>query len=212
MLGIIRVLTTADEAVLGEHSRLMRASHGIESSSHCISGQPHGIYNDHTEVVAIPKIVALAQALAAEDDIDAIAISCAADPALLEAREAVEIPVLGAGECGAHMAMMVADHVAVIGIGDEIPAPMKAILGDRLHSYRVSPTHRRSTDLFADDALASLTQVAQQAVAEGAGAILFACTGFSTIGLRGHLASKISVPVIDLVEAQATAYSLITKV
>lgn len=211
MLGIIRVLTTADEAVLGEHSRLMRASHGIESVSQCIADQPHGIYDDETETVAVPKIVALAKELAAREDVDVVSISCAADPALAEARAAVDVPVLGAGECGAHAAMMVADRVAVIGIGDDAPPRMRAILGERFHSYRVSPGHRRSTDLFAEDALESLTGVAQQAIDEGAGAILFACTGFSTIGLKDHLASRVSVPVIDLVQAQANAYSLIAK-
>ncbi|WP_025105341.1 aspartate/glutamate racemase family protein [Microbacterium paraoxydans] len=211
MLGIIRVLTTTDEAVLGEHSRLMRESHGIDSVSRCIADQPHGIYNDESEAVAAPKILELAAELGSRPDVDAISISCAADPALIEARSALDIPVFGAGECGAYAAMMVADRVAVIGIGDDLPERMRTILGDRFHSYRVSPEHRRSTDLFADDALDALTRLAQQAVDEGAGAILFACTGFSTIGLQAHLASSIQIPVIDLVQSQAVAYSLISK-
>ncbi|MGO3832605.1 MAG: aspartate/glutamate racemase family protein [Microbacteriaceae bacterium] len=211
MLGIIRVLSTTDEQVLQEHARLMEESHGFIAHTECIADQPHGIYDDASEAIAVPKIVELAHKLEARGDIDAVSISCAADPALAAAREAVRIPVLGAGECGAHAAMMVADKVAVIGISDDTPPRMRAILGDRFHSYRVSERHRRSTDLFADDALEALHVEAQHAANEGANAILFACTGFSTIGLKDYLAPRLQIPVIDLVQAQANAYSLIQK-
>lgn len=211
MLGIIRVLTTTEEQVLQEHTRLIGESHGFTSYTECIENQPYGIHDDESETLAIPKIVELAQKLEARGDIDAVTISCAADPALDTAREAVHIPMLGAGECGAHAAMTVADQIAVLGIGNDVPPRMRSILGERFHSYRVSEMHRRSTDLFAKDALESLRTKAQDAVNQGAGAILFACTGFSTIGLKDYLAPTLSVPAIDLVQAQANAYSLIAK-
>lgn len=211
MLGIIRVLTSNDQQVLHEHSRLMEKSHGIVSHTECIDDQPDGVYDDESEAQAIPKIIALAQQLAARGDIDAITISCAADPGLEPARKAIDIPVLGAGECGAHAALTVADRIAVLGIGHDVPPRMRAILGDRFHSYRNSVAHRRTTDLFATDAFESLLAQAQEAEEGGADAVLFACTGFATVGLRTFLAATLSIPVIDLVHAQANAYSLITR-
>ena len=58
-LGIIRVLTTTDDRVLGEHGRLLERDYGIRSLSQCIPDQPRGIHDAQTEALAIPKILAL---------------------------------------------------------------------------------------------------------------------------------------------------------
>src|SRR5699024_9670261 len=106
MLGIVRVLTTDQEDVLQEHGKRIKEIFQIESASQCIPYQPTGIYDDESEAVSIPKIVELVQQMAEDEKIDAITISCAADPALDEANAVVNIPVLGAGVCGAHAASM----------------------------------------------------------------------------------------------------------
>lgn len=211
MLGIIRVLTTDQKDILQEHSKKMKDYYNIDSITRCIPSQPNGIYNDISEKKAIPKIVKLAIEMVIDKDIDAITISCAADPGLNETRKAVEIPVLGAGVSGALAASMVGNKVGVIGITEEPPAQMKAELGDRFHSSSFSPKLRKTTDLYSEDAKEVLLGVAKKVIQSGADVILFACTGFSTIRLKDFLVEQINVPVIDLVEAQAIAYQLIER-
>src|SRR5699024_6956427 len=147
----------------------------------CIPDQPNGIYDDESEAISISKIVELAQQMAKDEKINAITISCAADPALDEANEVVDIPVLGAGVCGAHAASMVGKHVGVIGITEEAPTRMKEELEQRFHSYSLAPNLRQTTDLFSEHAKEELLKVVESSIQCGADVILFACTGFSTI-------------------------------
>lgn len=211
MLGIIRVLTTENENVLLEHGRRIEAQTGIATLSRCIQDQPHGIHDEATELIAEPKILALAKELEAEPGVQALAISCAADPGLTLVREHTDLPVIGAGQAGAFAARMVGEKIAVIGILDEPLPRMRAALGEAFHSYRYSPAHRKATDLFEDSAKPALLRLAEDARREGADVILFACTGFSTIDLKSYLAEQITIPIIDLVEAQATALTLLTS-
>lgn len=211
MLGIIRVLTTSDEGVLLEHGDRLKENFGFSTKTRCIPSQPNGIYDEQSEKIAIPKIVALAKKMAREVEIDALTISCAADPALEEARDAVNVPVLGAGICGAHAACMVGSNVAVIGITDQVPMGIKNELGDKFFSYSFATTLRKTTDLFQADAKEKLLHIAEEAIKAGADVILFACTGFSTIRLKDYLINYLNVPVIDLVDAQGIAYQLIER-
>ncbi|GGA91365.1 aspartate/glutamate racemase family protein [Ornithinibacillus halotolerans] len=209
MIGIIRVLTTNQEDVLQEHGKRLQELYHLDSISRCIPSQPNGIYDDSSEEIAIPKIIELAKQMEDEGKVDVLTISCAADPALEEARRNVNIPVLGAGVCGAHAASMVGSKVGIIGITDKPPLRMKQELGEKYYSYSFSPTLRKTTDLFREDAKAELLRLVQNVVDTGADTILFACTGFSTIRLKDYLANQIAVPVIDLVEAQGIAYQII---
>lgn len=211
MLGIIRVLTTAQEEILQEHGESMKENFQIDSVTRCIPDQPNGIFNDESEIIAIPKITQLAHQMAKEEKIDAITISCAADPALDEAREVVDIPILRAGICGAHAASMVGENVGIVGITEAPPIRMKEELGQRFYSHSFSPKLRKTTDLFTEHAKAELLHVVESTIQSGADVILFACTGFSTIRLKDYLVKHIHVPVIDLVEAQGIAYQLIRK-
>ncbi|WP_077302183.1 aspartate/glutamate racemase family protein [Virgibacillus pantothenticus] len=211
MLGIIRVLTTKDNQVLQEHGSRLTELYGIRSTSICIGSQPNGIYDDESEKVAIPKIVALAQEMAEDEEIKAITISCAADPGLEEARQVVDIPVFGAGVCGAYAASMVGSKVAVVGITEQPPPAMKKQLGETFYNYAFSPRLRKTTDLFQQYAKPELLRVINKAIEAGADVILFACTGFSTIRLKAYLQKHLEVPVIDLVEAQGIAYQLFRK-
>lgn len=211
MLGIIRVLTTDDDNVLLEHGKRMWETHQVETITKCIKDQPNGIYDNESEMIAIPKIIALANEFMQRDEIDAITISCAADPGLDELRRLTDFPILGAGACGARAACLVGQRIAVIGITDHIPLTIEKGLENQFHSYRYDPTLRKTTDLLSPDAKERLLVIAQEAIAEGADVVLFACTGFSTIRLKDYLVTHIDIPVIDLVEAQATVYELIKR-
>jgi len=211
MLGIIRVLTTKDESILNEHGKLMDQFLGVKTVTNCIQDQPNGIYDDYSENVAIPKITNLAEEMIFSYDLEAISISCAADPALDETRKLLNIPVLGAGICGAHAAGMVGNKVGIIGITEEAPERMVAELGNLYYSHVYSPYIRKTTDLFTDGAKDELLRLGQQLVTQGANVILFGCTGFSTIHLKDYLKQYINVPIIDLVESQAIDYKLIDR-
>ncbi|ARD48622.1 hypothetical protein SporoP37_11005 [Sporosarcina sp. P37] len=211
MLGIIRVLTTDDEKILLEHGRRMWETDQIQSITRCIPNQPNGIYDHKTEAEAVPKIISLAQELISEPGVNAITISCAADPGLQEVKEIANFPVMGAGACGAKAAMQAGQKVAVIGITDTVPKNIKNELGDCFHSYTHSPNLQKTTDLFTEQAKAELLALANERVKSGANVLLFACTGFSTIRLKAYLSKAIQIPIIDLVEAQAAVYKQFIK-
>ena len=104
-IGLIRVLTTNDLEVLGSHGNIiMDHFPELEVITHCIPGQPQGVFDQITEKQAWPKVVALAQEMAT-DGLKAIIVSCAADPGVRQAREVLDIPVIGAGSVAAHVAL-----------------------------------------------------------------------------------------------------------
>ena len=96
-VGLIRVLTTEDEELLQLHGKLIESYFPMfQVVSRCIPEQPEGIHDDETFAVGVPKVVNLAVELWKEG-CQAIIISCAGDPGVPEARQAVPIPVIGAG-------------------------------------------------------------------------------------------------------------------
>lgn len=210
MLGIIRVLTTEDESILQEHSRIMKQDFNIDTISRCIPDQWNGIYSDETERMAVPKIEALVKSIVENDGVTAITISCAADPAVDSSRKLVDVPVYGAGEVGAHAALMVSRKVGVLGITPNVPYNIASILGEHLLAYTWPEGVKTTVDLLEESAKKHAIEACQNLVKQGATSILFACTGFSTMGLKSELVKHINVPVIDLVQAQAIAYSLTT--
>lgn len=211
MLGIIRVLTTEDEEVLLEHGKRMWETDQVHTLTRCIKDQPNGIYDSESETVAVPKIISLAQELIREDGVDAVTISCAADPALKELSRISDYYVMGAGACGAKAAIQAGKKVAVMGITENIPQNIEEDLGEYFHSYYHSPNLRKTTELFSGSAKNELLALANQAIQSGADVLLFACTGFSTIRLKEFLSKETHIPIIDLVEAQATVYKQFKK-
>lgn len=211
LLGIIRVLTTESQQLLQEHSVILNQRKRITSESRCIAGQPLGIYSDETLMEAVPKIIQLAKSWAEEGKVQAITISCAADPALALCRQTVSVPVIGAGEAGAYQACMVSNKIGVLGLTQEMPELMKSIIGNRLVGHAVPEGVKNTTDLLKDGFEARALEAARGLVQKGATAILFACTGYSTIHLKETLQKDIAIPIIDLVEAQGMAYSIISQ-
>ncbi|WP_408007531.1 aspartate/glutamate racemase family protein [Pseudalkalibacillus sp. A8] len=204
-LGIIRVLTTTDPILLHEHGKQIEDKFQIKTISACIPDQPNGIHDDETEKTAIPKIIQLARHLVEKDKVSVIAISCAADPGLAEVRKAVSVPVIGAGSTGAFNALMFSKNVGIIGITKEAPISIKNIVGRHLVGYESIEGVTRTNDLFQSNSVQRACQSIQKLLDKGAKAILFACTGFSTIELAAEARKCFKVPIIDLVEAQGIA-------
>jgi allantoin racemase len=207
-LGVIRVVSLQATADISEHGQLMEKFSGIRTVSMTIADQPHGVYDSNSEREAVPKIISLAERLSARADVDAVTVSCAADPAVDQLRRQLDTPVFGAGNSGASIARAAGSRVGVIGITEAVPAAIATVLGDSLLDYRNSDRAQQTTSLGNFGVLEALTEHASDLKDEGADVLLFACTGFSGIGLKEHLQTHVSIPIIDLVEAQATSYAL----
>ncbi len=196
-VGLIRVVTLKDKILLNKHGDiLMRNFSGLQIESRCIEDQDYGIYSPETDAIAVPKIVALAKAYEREGK-DVIFISCAADPAIKEARAAVNIPVLAAGSCCAGLARAYGDSIGAMGIEESIPYAMKAILNESLVDY-IRPKNVKTTmDLLKPENKESILKSALLLKEKGSNAIALACTGMATIEIAEDIRKITGLPVID---------------
>lgn len=199
MLGIIRVLTHPDQHFVEEHARLIHQEYGINAISRAIPDQHKGIYDDASEALAVPKIVALGQQLEA-DGCNALFLSCAADPGLASLREAVSIPVISAGSASASIARMLKRPVAVMGIGAAAPVPFRQLLGEDVRYARPEGV-LNTTDLLSAEGRASALACADNLYREGIEVIAFSCTGFSTIALGDSIRQQLGKVAVDAVSA-----------
>jgi Asp/Glu/hydantoin racemase len=207
MLAIIRVFTTKDEGILQSHSRIISGKYGLKTCTYCIPDQPYGIYDEQTELQAVPKIVAAAKQAELEGA-TAILISCAADPAIEAARQAVTIPVLGAGSSAAGIGLALGNRVGVLNLSGPTPVRMAQVLGAHL-IMEMSPTGvKNTTDLLTSTGRSAAIEAVKK-LAREVDVIVFACTGYTTIGLLSDLNGQLDIPIVDAVQAGgAVAHSL----
>ncbi|MDU4959116.1 MAG: AroM family protein [Sporomusaceae bacterium] len=199
MLAVIRVFTTDNPELLSLHSRLIQTRFGLETATYCIPDQPLGIHDAASEAAAVPKIETLARQ-AQVDGASAILISCAADPAIAECRRTVSIPVIGAGSAAAATALALGRRVGVLTLNGEPPPRMAELLGNRLTAWCSPDKVDNTTDLLTPAGLQAAFAAANK-LAEQTDVIVFACTGYTTIGLAAKLNGVIRTPVIDAVVA-----------
>lgn len=199
MLGIIRVLTHDDRHFVEEHGRLLEQAYGLASMSRCIADQRRGIFDAQSEARAVPKIVALGEALVSEG-CNALFLSCAADPGLAQLRAAVSVPVISAGSASASVAAMLKRPVAVMGIGEQAPAPFRQWLGEDVPYARPDGV-RNTTDLLSAEGRQQALACAAKLYDQGADVIAFSCTGFSTIALADNIRLQLGKIAVDAVSA-----------
>ena len=202
-IGLIRVVSFTDEKIAGLHGRLIEERFpNLRVISRCIPEQPEGIYDDASEALAVPKVVELGQQMAKEEGIEALIISCAADPGVTQLREQVSIPIIGAGSAAAALALSYSDRVGALGITEGVPAVMKRILG----SYLVGETKPKGVittlDLMKPEGKKRAIEACQSLVQQvHCRVIALACTGMATIGVAREMEEAVQVPVIDPVVA-----------
>lgn len=204
-LGVIRVITTEDPASLNSHGRILAQELGIETISRCLPDQPHGVHDAATFEAASVKTAELAEHMAAHDAVDALLISCAADPGLAEARQRLSIPVIGAGSAAARLALRRGTRVGVLDLTPETPAAVRSVLGEHYLGARVPQGITTSADLQKPGSTGHAVAAARELVSEGADVIMFACTGMTTINLIEPLREHLGVPIIDAVRAGGKA-------
>ncbi len=204
-VGLARVLTTDDAALLEMHGRMIMEWYpGLDVRSACIPDQPEGVHDDATEAQAVPKVIALLEQMQA-DGMAAVIVSCAGDPGVPEAAERLTIPVIGAGRAAACMARLLDKPVGVLGITEVVPSAVRYILGDKLVADRVPDGVVSTLDLMKPEGKEATVAAGRRLLEQGAECILLACTGMSTIGAAALLRQALRVPVIDPVRAEAAA-------
>lgn len=147
---------------------------------------------------------------------DAVVIGCFADPMLREAREAVDIPVCGAGESSYLLASMLGHRFAVIAIQrGTIPIFELNLRSYGLESRAVTLNPIRPLDIEEpilweifkrwsfDDIVPAFDKVAKACINDGAEVIIPGCTILSALLMTNNytIVEGTSVPVLDCVTA-----------
>jgi Asp/Glu/hydantoin racemase len=209
-IGLIRVLSTDDNELLNCHGRWLGEFIGdseLTVVSRCIQGHPEGLWCAEEEEWALPKIVRLGQEMARRDGVAALLVSCVADPGVPELREAVEVPVIGAGSASAAMVLALGRPVGALSIVPEVLPPISEVLGGRLVGWEVPQGVKTTVDLMSDEGKERFVAAGERLKGQGAGVILLACTGFSTIRIAPFLEERLGLPVFDpVISAGLAAY------
>ena len=200
MIGLIRVISTLTPSQFASHADALAPLLREEIVTRAIPDQPEGVHDDATFEAAVGKVVAVGTQLRAEGA-RLIIVSCAADPGVAELRAALDIPVIGAGSAGAAVARAFGGTVGVLGIVPEVPEAISHGLGVAMIASRVPAGVHQTRDLLRPSAREAALVSAQQLADAGAGSILFACTGLTTIGLAADVTQRTGLPVVDAVLA-----------
>ncbi|MFC4563804.1 aspartate/glutamate racemase family protein [Nocardiopsis mangrovi] len=204
-IGVIRVVTTTDDDYLNSHGRVIEAEQGVATVSRCIPDQPRGVHDAPSFAAAAEKVADLAVRMERDDAVDALLISCAADPGLDPARGRVRIPVIGAGSAAAARALELGDRVGVLDLTAETPLSVTSVLGGHRVAAIVPDGVTQTHHLRTESGQAASVRAAERLIASGADTIMFACTGMTTIGLAALLRTRVDVPIVDAVRAGGAA-------
>jgi Asp/Glu/hydantoin racemase len=204
-VGLIRALSTTDRRLLHAHGRLLHKVFGYEVTSRCIPDQPDGVHDAASYDAAGPKVAELAREMAG--GVDALIISCAADPGLEETRAVVGIPVVGAGSAAAAAALAYGGRVGVLGLKRPVPTPISSALGERMVLLDGPDGVETSNGFLLPTGIFNSLSEAQMLAEAGADVILQASTGLSSIGMAEVLRRKLGLPVIDAVTAAGSVLS-----
>uniref|UniRef100_A0A7C5TGE5 Hydantoin racemase n=1 Tax=Ignisphaera aggregans TaxID=334771 RepID=A0A7C5TGE5_9CREN len=210
-IGLIRVVTLTSEDLLNRHGKIIEELFPeLRVISRCIWDQPKGIYDRESEEIAKPKILKLAKEFE-ESGVEAVIVSCAADPAVDEARKMLKIPVIGAGSAAAGLALTYGKRIGVLNLTEETPEVIKRILGEHL-VVEDRPTGVKNTlDLMTEWGKKAAEESLKRLLKRNIDVIVLGCTGYSTIGFA-KIAEEISgIPVIDPVIASGIATLYILK-
>jgi len=163
---------------------------------------PASIEGYYDETLAAPFVVKRVVD-AGRRGFDAVIINCFMDPGLDAAREAVEIPVVGAGESAICLALMVGDSFSIIDPGPRnyvSYAPTRQVrrmgVENRFVSVRGAgvPVLEITKDLDKTTERIRL-EVLKAVEEDGAEVVVLGCTGLA--GLAPKVQAKLGVPVID---------------
>jgi Asp/Glu/hydantoin racemase len=212
-VGLVRVVTLKDEEVLNKHGKvLMELFPELEIVSKCIEDQPYGIYDKESEEIAKPKILRLIKQFES-NGFEAVIVSCAADPAVEEARKIVKIPVIGAGSAVASLALAYNKRVGVLNLSGSTPEVIKRILGSHLVAEIAPKGVRNTLDLLTNWGQNEAVEAIKKLLSKGVDVIILGCTGYTTIEFAKKIKQlmDIFIPILDPVIAAGVATLNILK-
>ena len=175
----------------------------IEIEVSCLTSGPASIESFYDAALAGPAVIAETQKAAASGA-DAVFITSCSDPAVSAARELVDIPVVGAFEPAAAMALMLGERFSFITVLENV-VPMFSDLathmGVRERMVSVEVIDTPVLELLDEDKLiGDLTAASHRALDKGADVLVLGCTGMLGVAaaVQGRLESEcIKVPVVD---------------
>jgi allantoin racemase len=168
---------------------------------HLASGPHHLEYKSYEPLVLVETLKQLRKA--EQEGFDACVIGCFDDPGLQEARELVNIPIIGPGETCFHLASMlgarysiitgrrerivkrVEDHMRMYGVDSRF-------CSFRFFDMQVPDMRKNSSTLFNR----ILSESRKAIKNDGAEVIVVGCT--CTSGFMKELIAKLKVPVLDI--------------
>lgn len=156
--------------------------------------------------VTVPYVVE--EILKAEKEgYDAVTVGCFGSPGVPEARELVNIPVVGAGEAAFYLALILGRRLGIITVGGTYRSPSHSALmyniREMVRVYGLSErvVSIRTTGLPVEDSAdlslveEGLSRQADKIIQDGAEVIILGCTGMT--GFGEELQRKLDVPVVD---------------
>jgi allantoin racemase len=176
--------------------RIVSRDFTVEISS--IKQGPETIEQSLDEVLAAQAI--LSEVLLAErEGADAVIVDCALDPILSASRQAVRIPVIGAGQAAYALALTLGDRFSILG-------PLKCLIPEyrrRIHEYGLSgrlasirSIDMEILDLLSDQAIQAFVREGRSAIDQDqADVLVLGCTGMSPV--IPTLQQMLEVPVVD---------------
>lgn len=201
----IRPIITSRPDLLEEEIVRPFAAAGTEVTARHLDFGPASIENEYDLVYSAPFV--LKEAIRGEKDgFDGIVSYCFANPAVEACREAVDIPVLGAGEAAMALASLVGRRIGVVTILPNILPMLHRQLAHyaaagRLAAIRSANIPVTEIGAMSDVVLERLCEEARICIEkDGADTIVLGCTGFA--GFAEKISKRLAdcgynVPVID---------------
>lgn len=179
---------------------------------------PPSIECEYDEAISAPDILRLCKE-AEEEGCDGIFINCYGDPAVKAAREYVDIPVFGGFEPSLHLAMGLADKIAIITVMNNVLPMIEGNVAKAHFDGRVCCV--RSINIPVEDLkqhdklVAALIAETEEAIrVDGAQAVSLGCTAMVDVTedvQAGLLEKGYEIPVIEAAQAAVMLLELEAK-
>lgn len=202
----IRVITPIVTKTFRSLEDFDELSHpGLKLSHQFIDFGPASIECELDETLAAPD-TAIKIITAEKEGADAVVIDCLGDPGMKAGREAVRIPVVGAGEASMYIASMLGHRFSIITTLDRVchmnENQIKVYgIHNKFASCRAIDMPVLDLESNPQDMALALIEIGVRAIREdGAHVLLFGCTGMSKvvkIVSEGLLSRGFDVPVIE---------------
>lgn len=167
-----------------------------------IQGGPETVEREIDEAEASYWLLKEAR-IAEEEGADAIMIDCAMDPSIQALRQAVSIPVIGAGQAAFSQALVLGDRFSIIAPLPSLVSAYRRRINEYCLQGRLASIRSISVpilDLLSHEAVEGFISEGILAVEnDGADCIVIGCTGLSPA--FPEIRERISVPVVDPVAA-----------